>query len=178
MCVNCSVTSGLWNSMHGLSLESARQVYRSGLPFPSSWDYPQLGMEPGSPVLQVDSLPSISLSSLYCQTSIEMNMMFIRLSQISVVGNLRNIKQGLWAYHQVGAGKHIHTHIHTHKLRKLKRYEIKHCIISVPCSNVNGIKVNFLDLSAFTLFHSYGQELKNCKKQSDFRGVTATEFFF
>ena len=73
----------------------SRQEYWSGLPFHSPGDLSDTGVEPGSPVLQVDSLPSISLSSLYCQTSIEMNMMFIRLSQISVVGNLRNIKQGL-----------------------------------------------------------------------------------
>ena len=142
----------------------SRQEYWSGLPFHSPGDLSDPGVEPGSPVLQVDSLSSISLSSLYCQTSTEMNMMFIRLSQISVVANIRNIKQGLWAYHQVGAGKHIHTHIHTHKLRKLKRYEIKHCIISVPCGNVNGIKVNFLDLSSFILFHSHGQELQNNAK--------------
>jgi len=34
----------------------SRQVYWSGLPFPSSEDLPDLGIEPWSPALQVDSL--------------------------------------------------------------------------------------------------------------------------
>ena len=35
-----------------------RQEYLSKLPFPSSEDLPNPGIEPGSPALQVDSLPS------------------------------------------------------------------------------------------------------------------------
>ena len=34
-----------------------KQEYWSGLPFPSSGDLPDLGIEPASPVLQADSLP-------------------------------------------------------------------------------------------------------------------------
>ena len=34
------------------------QEYWSGLPFPSPGDLPDPGMEPGSPALQADSLPS------------------------------------------------------------------------------------------------------------------------
>ena len=41
-----------------LSMEFSRQEYWSGLPFPSSGDFPHPGIEPGSPVLQADSLPS------------------------------------------------------------------------------------------------------------------------
>ena len=41
-----------------LSMEFSRQAYWSGLPFPSPGDLPDLGIEPGSPALQVDSLPS------------------------------------------------------------------------------------------------------------------------
>ena len=41
-----------------LSLEFSRQEYWSGLPFSSSGDLPDLGIEPGSPVLLADSLPS------------------------------------------------------------------------------------------------------------------------
>ena len=33
-----------------------RQEYWSGLPFPSSGDLPDPGIEPGSPALQADSL--------------------------------------------------------------------------------------------------------------------------
>ena len=43
---------------HGLSLKFSRQEYWSGLPFPSPWDLPNPGIEPGSPALQADSLPS------------------------------------------------------------------------------------------------------------------------
>ena len=35
-----------------------RQEYWSGSPFPSPGDFPDTGIEPGSPVLQADSLPT------------------------------------------------------------------------------------------------------------------------
>ena len=40
------------------SMGFSRQEYWSGLPFPSSGDLPNPGMEPGSPALQTDALPS------------------------------------------------------------------------------------------------------------------------
>ena len=40
------------------SIEFSRQEYWSGLPFPSPGDPPDLGIEPGSPALQADALPS------------------------------------------------------------------------------------------------------------------------
>ena len=36
----------------------SRQEYWSGLPFPSPGDFPDPGIEPGSPALQADSLLS------------------------------------------------------------------------------------------------------------------------
>ena len=39
-------------------MEFSRQEYWCGLPFPSPGDLPNPGMEPGSPALQADSLPS------------------------------------------------------------------------------------------------------------------------
>ena len=39
-----------------LSMGFSRQEYWSGLPFPSPWDLPDPGIEPGSPALQADSL--------------------------------------------------------------------------------------------------------------------------
>jgi len=39
-------------------MEFSRQEYWSGLPFPSSGDLPDPGIEPRSPLLQVDALPS------------------------------------------------------------------------------------------------------------------------
>ena len=41
-----------------LSMEFSRQEYWSGMPFPSLGDLPDPGIEPGSPELQADSLPS------------------------------------------------------------------------------------------------------------------------
>ena len=39
-------------------MEFSRQEYRSGLPFPSPGDLLNLGIEPWSPILQADALPS------------------------------------------------------------------------------------------------------------------------
>ena len=49
-----------WTAAHQapLSMEFSRQEYWSGLPFSSPGDLPDLGIEPGSPALQADSLPS------------------------------------------------------------------------------------------------------------------------
>ena len=40
------------------SMEFSRQVYWSGLPFPSPGDPPDPGIEPWTPTLQADALPS------------------------------------------------------------------------------------------------------------------------
>ena len=40
------------------SMDFSRQEYWSGLPFPSPGDLLNPGIEPGSPELQADSLPS------------------------------------------------------------------------------------------------------------------------
>ena len=49
-----------------LSMEFSRQEYRSGLPFPSPGDLPNPGIEPWSPALQADSLPSEPQGSPEC----------------------------------------------------------------------------------------------------------------
>ena len=41
-----------------LSMGFSRQQGWSGLPFPSPGDFPDPGIEPGSPTLQADALPS------------------------------------------------------------------------------------------------------------------------
>ena len=48
-----------------LPLEFSRQEYWSGLPFPFSGDLPDPGIEPGSPALQADTLPSEPPGSPY-----------------------------------------------------------------------------------------------------------------
>ena len=40
------------------SMGFSRQEYWNGLPFPSPEDLPDPGIEPGSPALQADALPS------------------------------------------------------------------------------------------------------------------------
>ena len=40
------------------SMGSSRQEHGSGMPFPSPGDLPDPGIEPGSPALQADSLPT------------------------------------------------------------------------------------------------------------------------
>ena len=47
-----------WNLPASLFMRFYRQEYWSGLPFLSPGDLPNLGIEPGSPALQVDSLSS------------------------------------------------------------------------------------------------------------------------
>ena len=41
-----------------LSMAFSRQEYWSGLPFPSPGDLPNPGIEPSSPTLQADALPT------------------------------------------------------------------------------------------------------------------------
>ena len=50
----------LWTVAHQAlsSMGFSRQEYWSGLPFPSPEGLPDPGIEPGSPTLQADSLPS------------------------------------------------------------------------------------------------------------------------
>ena len=52
------------------SVGFSRQEYWSGLPFPSPGDLPNPDIEPGSPALQADSLPSESPGKLNKQLSI------------------------------------------------------------------------------------------------------------
>ena len=49
-----------WTVAHQapLSMEFSRQEYWGGLPFPSPGDLPNPGIEPGSPTLRADALPS------------------------------------------------------------------------------------------------------------------------
>ena len=63
----CSVTSVVSNSLWPqwtvahqapLSMGFSRQEYWGGLPFPPPEDLPNLGIKPGSPTLQADTLPS------------------------------------------------------------------------------------------------------------------------
>ena len=61
--VSCSVvpdSATPWTAAHqaALSMRFSRQGYWSGLPFPSPGDLPNPGIEPRSPALQADYLPT------------------------------------------------------------------------------------------------------------------------
>ena len=56
---NSMACSLLGSSFHGI----LQQEYRSGLSFPSPGDLPDPRIEPGSPALQADSLPSKPLGN-------------------------------------------------------------------------------------------------------------------
>ena len=47
------------------AMEFSRQEYWSGLPFPSPGDFPNPGIEPGSPVFQADTLTSEPYKCIY-----------------------------------------------------------------------------------------------------------------
>ena len=50
-------------------MKFSRQEYWSGLPFPSPGDLPDPGIEPGSPALQADTLPSEPPGNIYAVIS-------------------------------------------------------------------------------------------------------------
>ena len=77
-----------------LPMEFSRQEYWSGLPFPFPGNLPYAGIEPESPALQADSLPSkpprkpplvffISLSKLVTETN---DILFYSLSLVASGG--------------------------------------------------------------------------------------------
>ena len=57
---SCPILATPWTVAHqaSLSMGLPRQEYWSGLPVPSSGDLTDSGIEPRSPALQADSLPS------------------------------------------------------------------------------------------------------------------------
>ena len=57
-CVQLLVTPWTVTCQAPLSIGFSRQEYWSGLPFPSPGDLPDPGIDPRSPALQADSLPS------------------------------------------------------------------------------------------------------------------------
>ena len=57
-CVQIFVNPWIVACQVPLSMEFSRQEYWSGLPFPSTGDFPNVRIEPGSLASQADSLPS------------------------------------------------------------------------------------------------------------------------
>ena len=55
---SCPILATPWSVARQAPLGFFRQEYWSGLPFPSPGDLPDPGIEPRSPTLQADSLPT------------------------------------------------------------------------------------------------------------------------
>ena len=68
-----------------LSMEFSRQKYRSGLPFPSPGDLPDPGIEPRSPALQADSLPSESPGKPQLITSQILGYYLLEFSMMGII---------------------------------------------------------------------------------------------
>ena len=64
-----------------LPMGFSRQEYWSGLPFPSPGDLPDLGVEPWSPALQADSLP----------TKLSGNVNYISIKQLKYNGKIKRV---------------------------------------------------------------------------------------
>ena len=58
-------------------MELSRQQYWNGLPFPSPGDLPNPGVEPGSPALQADALPSEPPGKPYQEPGTRSNIFLI-----------------------------------------------------------------------------------------------------
>ena len=79
-----------------LSIRFLRQGYWSGLPFPSPGDLPNPGIEPGSPALQADSLPTELF--VFSKTSLEYLCFkrWVSKSQASLVAQMVKSLPAVW----------------------------------------------------------------------------------
>ena len=66
------LSESLWTAAQQapLYMESSRQEYWSGLPFPSPWNLPDPGIEPWSPTLKADSLLSESPGKIHVRVCV------------------------------------------------------------------------------------------------------------
>ena len=71
-----------------LSMEFSRQEYWNGLPCPPPGDLPNPGIEPGSPELQVDSLPA-ELPEKPWSTVYYYTILLISMSSIETMGKVK-----------------------------------------------------------------------------------------
>ena len=84
-----------------LSMEFSRQEYWSGLPFLSPGDFLNPGIEPGSPALQEDSLP----------TELELYQ-FSSVAQLcpTLCDRMNRSTPGLLVHHQLPESTQTHVH--------------------------------------------------------------------
>ena len=107
-----------WTVAHQtpLSMEFSRQEYWIGLPFPSPGDLPESGIEPESPALQVDALPSKPpgkhiVNYNFCHTEIQL-LHFATFFFFLVIYKFSFEKKYSGSYIAENMGKKIHMQWH------------------------------------------------------------------
>ena len=84
-----------------LPLEFSRQEYRSVLPFPAPGDFPTTRMEPGSPALQVVSLPTEPPGKpLYCYNYLKKQLFQLVRAEYSWNQQIRFLFLEKWFGHE------------------------------------------------------------------------------
>ena len=144
-----------WTVAHQapLSMGFSRREYSTGLPFPPSRGLPNTGIEPRSPTLQVDSLPSEppGNTTREAQFTIYRGLilrLFTKHSEIpsslpylELWLSLRDVTRSVYASNSCTCSHphtHTHTHTHTHKdthtrplnidiYRKKEQRKLKNC---------------------------------------------------
>ena len=84
-----------------LSMEFSRQEYWSGLPFPSTGDLPNPGIDPGSLALQVYSLQSLKFFTILYNADLKTNKTQVFLQQRFFLGGSANNCNSLVSYVEV-----------------------------------------------------------------------------
>ena len=108
-----------WTVAHQalLAMEFSRQEYWSRLPFPSTADLPDPGIEPGSSALQVGSLPQANAWVLPCALSNSLNSAHISVDDLFIKIYFRNPGECAVCFLPGGAGFTVYdpsSHIWTH----------------------------------------------------------------
>ena len=82
-------------------MEFSRQEYWSGLPFSSPGDLPNPGIEPGSPTLQIDALPSEPpwIPYVFEKISFEKNCKYVHSDVNSWVDDICSV----WSWQNLGS---------------------------------------------------------------------------
>ena len=117
------------------SMGFSKQEYCSGLPFPSPWDLPSSGIEPRSPALQADALPSapsgkpnselIYLWIIYYYSHMHINSFFNSGKEIN---NFRRFILNFWGLNK-GRGGSAYIDVKHRFMINFKGQDVIYCII-------------------------------------------------
>ena len=128
---NCATS---WTAAHPapLSMEFPRQEYCNGLPFQSPGDLPDPGIEPGSPALQADSLPSEPPGKLV--KTHHTGMSYIKVKEYGQILSLMKLK-----FRVLGQTLKFPKIIVTLKKKRQKRPELMLGGLTLVCGNQRGL---------------------------------------